>query len=412
MSFSLPKPTETESLTFAPHHVKRKESPAASSSNTKNLRLPRISNGYLLENKSLSCPRNLSKDGESKDLGVNFVKAEETAVSRRDETNSISPLTDTQLGIVKHVKDKLKQKLEAKGKEMTWKQKPIRQKFSNIVDNSKLIMIKSCLNAEKLAIDKLEKETLKMKDEVIKNRALRLKKAQEPQPLPDEVDASRGPIERWLKVRQHVEEMATLRRIEADLERARARRKVNTDLTIAITTGKLKASDMLSNELRRLAKVEEVHKLVLELEHLDLSDEAAALMKAVKLEENFEIGIRAKLYNENLKATLFNTRRNSQQIAKLRRLLIENKERLIQMRLLEEKKKREKKMTELKKKARNMELQKAYMQSMLNTRSSRSHKTTFFPKLPAMERRFITTQSIKTNRALKGRRPKKTKNLK
>lgn len=387
MSFLPMKSSKTESLRLSPYSTS--QSPQVNGKPMQNLQLPPINNGFLLENKALSNPRSLTDD--------NLREEEITKTANgyyRDEMNRLSPLKEEEIKVVKKVKNRLLGKLKGRKKEKKVDENVLRLRFNDVVDNSKSLLIKACLRAEKMAIDKLEKEALKKKGEIMKKRAIRFKKALELESSSKELDSSSSAGDNWLKVKQQVEEMASLRKIEADLGRARARRKTNIALTIGISSGRLKASDMLNNELRRLEKVEEIHKLVLELKTLDLKDEASELMQALKTKESSEINLRARLYNENLKANLDASRRDDEEIARLRQLIIENRERLERQRILEEKRRRERKMAALRKKARNREFQKYLMESTLNTRKSRSFTYSFLPKLPVNDGLVAASEDI------------------
>lgn len=397
MSSPSSQPRITDDLKFAPNSRRRRQSLLSFSSGDswknssqitdgaqrQGLQLPPNENCHLSESSVFSNSKSITDDGTSEfEYSEDFVESVE-----EEETNApknchkrVTWLTkEEEMEIVKQVNDQLKQEFKRIRDETREKQDALRKRFKTIISNSRSLLINARLNAEKITVNKLEATALKKQEEIEKRRALRTMKVLESGSSSDKLH-NFGAGEDWLK--QQIDEMASLRKIQADLDRARARKKANSSLTVGLGKGKLKVSSMLNSEVKRLEKAEQVHKLVLELKSLDLREEACELMQSLKLKESSEIELRARLYNENLKARLKATRRKEQEIARLRRERIADKERLEQERKEQEERKiRERKMAALKRKARNMEFQKHFQESMLNTQKSRSFTYSLFPKL-------------------------------
>ena len=322
-----------------------------------------------------------SSDIEYSDVFLESLQEEETQSCKGYSQKGGWLTKEEEKEIAKQVDDQFKHDFKKLKIETKEKQVSLRKKFKSIIDNSRSLLIAARLNAEKVTVNKLEETALKKQEEIERRRALRSKKVLVTNSNDKELHYVGGSAE-WVK--EHIDEMAALRKIQSDLDRARARKKANSAISIvgkAGGNGKIKLSNMLNTEVRRLEKAEEVHKLVVELTTLDLKEEASQLMQSLKSKESSELELRAKLYNENLKARLKATRKKELEIARLRKERIANKERLERERKeREERERRERVMAALKRKAQNMELQKRYDQSVMSTRLSRSFTYSYFPK--------------------------------
>ena len=224
---------------------------------------------------------------------------------------------EEEMEIVKQVNYQLRQEFRKIKNETKAKQNALRKRFKCIISDSRSILINARLDAEKVTVDKLEETALKKHEQIERKRALRKKNLLELGSSLGYDVHNFGTGEDWLK--QQIDEMVSLRRIQADLDRARARKKANATLSTGLCKDRVKVSNMLNTEVRRLEKAEEVHKLVLELNSLGLREKSSKLMQSLKSKESSEIELRAKLYNENLKAKLKATKMREAEIARLRR---------------------------------------------------------------------------------------------
>ena len=123
--------------------------------------------------------------------------------------------------IRQRAKEALKKELGRIRLEAIAKKNDTRKKFKTVIDDARSQLIASRIEAEKVSIEKLE-EKAEMKQAIIfQERAQRKSK---------EKANDKG----YEKSKTHSEELAMLRKIQADLDRARARRKHS--LVAALTT--------------------------------------------------------------------------------------------------------------------------------------------------------------------------------
>ena len=189
-------------------------------------------------------------------------------------------------------------------------------------------------------------------------------------------DHNSGAGEKW--VREHLEEMAALRKIQSDLDRAKARRRNGVASMSLNKKGKLRK--LMQTEIRRLHRIDEINHLIKDLNELGLNEHAAALSLNLQSKQQADTSLRDKVREERGRARTEALKRKEEEVEKLRQ------ERIFEMTILEkERKVREEKeryqrmMAALARKAHNQELKRAYNQTLLTSRISRSHSFTYFP---------------------------------
>ena len=172
--------------------------------------------------------------------------------------------------------------------------------------------------------------------------------------------------------------MAALRKIQSDLDRAKARRRNGVASMSLNKKGKLRK--LMQTEIRRLHRIDEINHLIKDLNELGLNEQAAALSLNLQSKQQADTSLRDKVREERGRARTEALKRKEEEVEKLRQ------ERIFEMTILEkERKVREEKeryqrmMAALARKAHNQELKRAYNQTLLTSRISRSHSFTYFP---------------------------------
>lgn len=272
----------------------------------------------------------------------------------------------------------LKRELRGIRVQATLKKNEIRRRFKVVIDDARSQLIASRIEAEKVSIDKLEERAELEHAKIMQERAMRKKEAGK-----EKSDESAA------KNRTHSEELASLRKIQAELDRARARRRHSLAAAITTVNGKAKVANLLQHEVRRLERAEEVQKLLVELHSLGLSETAVRLAHSLRGKEDSENRLRRELNNEQEKARRRATVLVEEEVQKVRKEYAEALERKERERLerekLEkermEKERRELEMKNLKKLARDMTMKKMYKESVFNTSVSRPFSFSYFPTL-------------------------------
>lgn len=278
--------------------------------------------------------------------------------------------------IRQRAKEALKKELGRIRLEAIAKKNDTRKKFKTVIDDARSQLIASRIEAEKVSIEKLE-EKAEMKQAIIfQERAQRKSK---------EKANDKG----YEKSKTHSEELAMLRKIQADLDRARARRKHSLVAALTTVNGKARVSNLLQHEVKRLEKAEEVQQIIVELHSLGLTEAAADLTHALRGKEESENKFRKQLNEDQLRAKKRVASLVESEIKKVRKQCLaemerkererEEKERLEKER--KERERREREMAKIKKMARDMAMKKMFKQSMLNTRVSRPFSFSYFPTL-------------------------------
>lgn len=265
----------------------------------------------------------------------------------------------------------------------------VKKKFKAVIDNARSALIAARIEAEKESINKLE-TTAEQQHEVIKKKRMERKKQ-----LQNELfDKSKGlnvankmnqfRETGWVKL--ELDEMATLRKIQADLDRAKARRRSSIAVALKSNKGRVRVRNLMQTEVRRLEKAEEVHKLILELHELNLRQHAIKLTHALKDREDKEERLRSRLKDEAARVKKKCEKMKEEEIASLRKERFSELERLELERLRreqerkqrEERERREKIMAALKQKARNQAMRKNMEITRLNARISRQYNFSYF----------------------------------
>lgn len=272
----------------------------------------------------------------------------------------------------------LKRELRGIRVQATLKKNEIRRRFKTVIDDARSQLIASRIEAEKVSIDKLEERAELEQAKIMQERAMRKKEAGK-----EKSDESAA------KNRTHSEELASLRKIQAELDRARARRRHSLAAAITTVNGKAKVSNLLQHEVRRLERAEEVQKLLVELHSLGLSETAVRLAHSLRGKEESENRLRRELNNEQEKARRRAMVLVEEEVQKVRKEYAEALERKERERLEREKlekermerERREQEMKNLKKLARDMAMKKMYKESVFNTSVSRPFSFSYFPTM-------------------------------
>ena len=255
------------------------------------------------------------------------------------------------------------------------KKNEIKKKFKFVIDDARSQLIASRIEAEKVSIDKLEERAGLQQAKILQERAQRKKE-------------NKNEYE-FEKSRAHSVELALLRKIQADLDRARARRKNSLAAALSTVNGKAKVANLLQLEVKRLERAEEVQKIIVELYSLGLTQVAINLTHSLRIKEDSESRLRAELNDEQLKAKKRAMLLVDEEIKKVRKEYAAEmerkerekaeKERLEKER--QEREHREREMAKIKKMARDIAMKKMYEESMFNTSVSRPFSFSYFPSL-------------------------------
>lgn len=175
--------------------------------------------------------------------------------------------------------------------------------------------------------------------------------------------------------------MAALRKIQSDLDRARARRKSSTGLISILKAKKAgKIKQMMQTEMRKLERIDEIQNLIQDLVDLGLNEQADSLRGSIQSKEKADITLRRQLKEERNKARVEALKKKEEEVEKLRKKRIAEVERLEQERVArEERERRRRVMAALERKAHNQALRRSFDQTKLTSRISRSHTFSFFP---------------------------------
>lgn len=317
-------------------------------------------------------------DSDIEDMALQEEEEEDgEKVDKSGEDENVQQLSMTsEKEIRQKAKEALKKELKRIRLDAMAKKNDTRRKFKSVIDDARSQLIITRIEAEKVSIEKLE-EKAEMKQAIIfQERAQRMKKEKS------------NDIE-YEKSKTHSEELAMLRKIQADLDRARARRKHSLAAALTTVNGKARVSNLLQHEVKRLERVEEVQQIIVELHSLGLTEPAIELTHALRGKEESENKFRKQLHEDQLKAKKRAASLVESEIKKVRKECLaemernqrerEEKERLEKER--KEREQREREMAKIKKMARDMAMKKMFKQSMLNTRVSRPFSFSYFPTL-------------------------------
>ena len=282
------------------------------------------------------------------------------------------------------VKDKMKYEFRRIYLEARSRQELVRKRFTSVINDARSALIAARIEAEKVSINKLEEKAEEKQAEIQKNRTSRKKQQEKTHGTSAHARVTKHKYVDTNKLL--AEEIGILRKIQSDLDRARARRKYSVAAAMTTKNGKVKVLNLLQTEVRRLEKDEEVHELVIELKELDLHEHACKLSRAIRAKEESERRLREKLTEERLNAHKKALRRLEEEKSKMRQKRWTEKEREERERIEREKMEKVKRererlqriMTDLKRKARNMEFQKSFEAARFTTRLSRSFSYSYF----------------------------------
>lgn len=296
---------------------------------------------------------------------------------QEDNEDNVKQLSITsEKEIRQRAKEVLKKELRRIRLEAAAKKNETRRKFKTVIDDARSQLIASRIEAEKVSIDKLEERAEMQQAIIIQERAQRKKEGKE----------KYGEFERS---KAHSEELASLRKIQSDLDRARARRKHSLAAALTTVNGKAKVANLLQHEVKRLERAEEVQKIIVELHSLGLTEAAIDLTHALTGKEESENKFRTQLHKDQMKAKRRAAELVESEIKKVRKECLaemerKERERAERERLekeRQERERREQEMAKLKKMARDMAMKKMYKESMFNTSVSRPFSFSYFPSL-------------------------------
>lgn len=365
-----------------------KKDAAAGSNNNARIVLPKIEGiqrGSLTGSETFSLITSASSvspylDSDIEDMALqeddeDGENEEEGGEAKQDENDQQLSMT-SEKEIRQRAKVALKKELKRIRLEVIAKKNDTRKKFKTVIDDARSQLIATRIEAEKVSIEKLE-EKAEMKQAIIfQERAQRMKK-------------EKANDMEYEKSKTHSEELAMLRKIQADLDRARARRKHSLAAALTTVNGKARVSNLLQHEVKRLERAEEVQQIIVELHSLGLTESANDLTHALRGKEESENKFRKQLNEDQVRAKKRAASLVESEIKKVRKECLaemernqrerEEKERLEKER--KEREQREREMAKIKKMARDMAMKKMFKQSMLNTRVSRPFSFSYFPSL-------------------------------
>ncbi|EDO36820.1 predicted protein [Nematostella vectensis] len=282
--------------------------------------------------------------------------------------------------IHKILQEKLAADIRKIYEEATQKQRDIKKRFREQIKSTRTILLDARVSAERESINRLQKRATEEQSRILHRRKQRNKAdafsvtSIEPN-LKD--DTEKMPIEQ-------AEMLATLRKIQSNLDRVLARRKRN----IAAAKGDIGAK-AVNHEVKKLEQAQEIHNIIVELHQLGLESHAKALMRSLASKEEAENALRENLRKEEELAKDIAREKWESEKRKLRIERLEEKEREEEMRLKEEKLEKERLEREkharlirdLHKKAYNHRMQTEFAASLLASQISPSWKFSYFPPI-------------------------------
>ncbi|XP_022780708.1 calponin homology domain-containing protein DDB_G0272472-like [Stylophora pistillata] len=310
--------------------------------------------------------QNVRKDGE-----------DERKQNDNDENHLIQLSVTSEKEIRQRAKQALKKELTRLRYEAAAKRNETKKKFKVVIEDARSQLIATRIEAEKVSIDRLEERAGKQQARIMQERAQRKK------------EEKGKVVEYGERSRTHSEELASLRKIQAELDRARARRKHSLAAALTTVNGKAKVANLLQYEVKRLERAEEVQKIIVELHSLGLTQAAIDLTHALSGKEESEMEFRNQLHSDQMKARKKVSMLVESEIEKVRKECMaemerKERERLEKERLekeRQERERREREMAKLKKMARDMAMKKMFKESMFNTSVSRPFSFSYFPSL-------------------------------
>ena len=312
------------------------------------------------------------EDGSTSELSLDdfddFRGEEKFSTKVKKEDTYI--LTDKDMqDIESRVEEKFREDFKKIWQDAKAKELRIKKKFTKVIDSARSTLIEARVYAEKKAINKLEERAEEKQNEIMEKRSKRKW----------EILAGKGKTgagDKW--VQEQMEEMATLRKIQADLDRARARRRNGIASMSINNKGKLRK--LMQTEIRRLERIDEIHHLMRDLSELGLKEQADSLQLALQSKEHADLSLRNQIKEERGRARIEAWKKKEEEVERLRQERIEEMERLEKERKAREEKERHARiMAALARKAHNQALRRGYDQTLINSRISRPHTFTYFP---------------------------------
>lgn len=343
--------------------------------------LPSIDSAYG-DSESLSPVSNSYSQGDDSTSELSFEdfddlrNEEKFSTKVKKEDTYILTSKDIQ-DIENRVEEKYREDFKKIWQDAKTKEMRIKKKFKSVINNARATLIEARVSAENEAVNRLEERAEAKQSEIMKKRSERKWEILAGKGKRGSVSEHNfGAGDKW--VREQLEEMATLRKIQSDLDRARARRKSGVALMSTNKKGKLRK--LMQTEIRKLERIDEIQHLIQDLNDLGLSEQAHTLRLTIHSKEQADESLRNLVKEERNRARFEALRKKEEEMAKLRRERIAEMERLEEERKArEEREKRARIMAALGRKAHNQALRRAYDQTLLTARISRSHSFTYFP---------------------------------
>ena len=289
---------------------------------------------------------------------------------KKEDTYALT--TKDMQDIENRVEEKFREDFKKIWQDAKARERSIKKKFTKIVDKARSTLIETRVYAEKKAINKLEERAEEKQSEIMKKRSERNWKFVNEKGKKESKKAG----DRW--IREQMEEMAALRKIQSDLDRAKARRRNGVASMSLNKKGKLRK--LMQTEIRKLERIDEIHHLIQDLNELGLSEHATSLRLSLQSKEHADVSLRNRVCEERGRAKIEALKKKEEEVEKLRQERITEMKRLEKERKAREERERyELVMAALKRKAHNQALRRAYDQTLLASRISRSHSFTYFP---------------------------------
>lgn len=360
-----------------------KEICRANSRKTSSIKLPSIDSAYG-DSESLSPVSNSYSHEDEKSISTSEFSLEDFDEFRNDEKFSSDTKAEDYMltqkdiqEIENRVQEKFREDFKKIWQDAKTKELKIKKKFTKVIENAREMLVEARVNAEKEAVNKLEERAEEKQNEIMKKRSLR--KWQILNEKDQKINIKHNAGSKW--VREQMEEMASLRKIQSDLDRARARRKTSSGLVSLLNLKKQgKIKQLMQTEIRKLERIDEIQHLIQDLNNLGLREQANSLHHSIQSKEQADFSLRIQLREERSKARIEALKKKEEEVQKLRKIRISEMERLEKERKArEERERRERVMAALARKAHNQALRRSFDQTLLNSRISRSHTFSYFP---------------------------------
>lgn len=285
-------------------------------------------------------------------------------------------LTSKDMKDIEHrVEEKFKEDFKKIWQDAREKEQRIKRIFTKGLDLARETLIEARVKAEKSAINRLEERAEEKQNEIMKKRSERRWQILAGKGRKESIDLKVGNGDLWLQ--QHLEEMASLRKIQSDLDRARARRRNGVASMTLNKKGKLRR--LMQADIRKLEKIDEIETLIQDLNDLGLRNQANNLRLTLQSKERASVALRDKVKEERDRAKIEAWRKKEEEVARLRLERIAEMERLeLERKAREERERRARVMAALARKAHNQAMRRGYDYNMLGSRISKAHSFTYF----------------------------------